>query len=282
MDRRIGRRLGWLLVLGASVAGAAVSVEAPREDGTRTPLRVYAPAQPGCAPLLLFSPGLGADERAYAYLAEALANDGWRVVVMGHRESGREPLRDTLREDGIKAGVRAMVTDPALYRDRQLDVGAALRWARRTCTPPFVALAGHSMGGVTTMIEAGARDRLGVDGRDRFDAYVVLSPEGPQPVFTEHAWQDVRKPVLMLTGTRDGGVGGDWHWRTQAYAGLPAGCAWLGVIDGAAHFNFGGVGLGHAKVTPLVVATTRAFLDGARAGGCPSLAGAPGLRLEHK
>lgn len=278
---------GWmavlLLALCVGTAGAAETIEASRADGARTPLRVYAPARSApCAPLALFSPGLGADERSYAYLVQALADDGWRVVVMGHRESGPKPLHEALREDGIKAGVRAMVTDPALYRDRQLDVDAALRWARRICAPPFVALAGHSMGGVTTMIEAGARDLLGVAGQDRFDAYVVLSPEGPQPVFAPHAWRGVRKPVLMLTGTRDAGVGGDWRWRTEAYADLPPGCAWLGVIDGASHYNFGGIGPGHAEVTPLVVAATRDFLDGARAGACPALHAAAGLRLQHK
>jgi pimeloyl-ACP methyl ester carboxylesterase len=275
-----------LMILAFAVNARAMisSVEVQRAEGVNTPLRVYTPnhSTTQSLPLILLSPGLGGNESSYGFLAQALADDGWRVIVIGHRESGRAPLRDSIRAKGLKDGVGSMVTDASLYRARQMDVTAALHWGQQFCKPPLIVLAGHSMGGVTTMIEAGAHNLLGLTGQDRFDAYVVLSPEGPQPVFSADAWHGIHKPVLMLTGTRDSGVGGDWHWRVQAYEDLPPGCAWLGIIDNASHFNFGGIGLGHQQITPLIVRSVQEFLNGLRSGQCPTLHPMPGLTLKRK
>lgn len=273
--------VGLLLAGMLSQAAFAEDVTLPREDGTSTPMRVYEPSGKGCAPLAVISPGLGGDERGYGYLAQALADDGWRAVVIGTASTGRQPLRQHLLKEGFKPGLMTMLTDPALYRDRLADIGAALSWARQRCTSSFTAILGHSMGAATTMIEAGAHDQLGVLGENRFDAYVAISPEGAGSIFTEHAWHDIRKPVFVLTGTRDAGTEGDWHWRTQPYADLPNGCAWLGVIDGATHMNFGGRGLAEG-VTAITTKAVTAFLDGVRGGRCPIPAPQAGVRFEHK
>jgi hypothetical protein len=67
----------------------------------------------------------------------------------------------------------------------------------------------------------------------------------------------------MLTGTKDRGLEGDWSWRTLPFQDLPNGCKWLGVINGANHMNFAGVGASAAtqKVTMLAL---NAFLDTVR------------------
>jgi predicted dienelactone hydrolase len=279
------RNLTMLLLLvaamAASTAVANETVDLPRANGMTTPMRVYEPHTQGCAPLAVISPGLGGDERGYGYLAQALADDGWLAVVIGTASTSRGPLLQHLASEGFKPGLMTMLTNPALYRDRLGDIGAALSWARRRCAPPFVAMLGHSMGAITTMMEAGAHDRLGVVGEIRFDAYVAISAEGPGSVFTEHAWQDIRKPVFVLTGTRDRGTEGDWHWRTKPYADLPNGCAWLGVIDGATHMNFGGRGAAEG-VTAITVKAVIAFLDGVRSGHCPVPLPQPGADFEHK
>jgi len=269
-------------VLLGETSGAAQTIDVRRADGTTTPLRVYAPAYATCPPVALISPGLGGSERGFVLLAEALAAVGWLAIVMGHRESGPQPLRAHLRSEGVHAGILTMLTDPALHRYRERDVDAALTWAQRACKAPFLALLGHSMGGVTAMLEAGAHDVLGVGGANRFDAYVAISPEGPGPVFATHAWRDIRKPVLMITGTRDQGIAGDWRWRARAYADLPAGCAWLGVIEGATHFNFADRGLSAATTTRLTTDATLTFLDSVRTGVCPVPRAQAGIGYEHK
>jgi predicted dienelactone hydrolase len=131
------------------------------------------------------------------------------------------------------------------------------------------------------MLEAGAKTTLGVKGLNRFDAYVALSPEGPGPMFPENAWNGIRKPVLTLTGTRDGSLDGDWKTRTIPYDSLPAGCKWLGVIDGATHLNFAGVGIA-GSTEKLVLLETKAFLDGLRGGKCGTPVAVEGITVKNK
>jgi hypothetical protein len=266
-----------LIVIAASASARAMeSTQVQRADGAMTPLQVYEPASTkACPPLLLVSHGAGGSEKGYGYIAEAMSRDGWRTIVMGHRESGGAPLRADVMQHGLKEGVGALVTDADAYRARFMDIDAAMRWAEQRCHAPYRVLLGHSMGAVTVMLEAGARNLLGVQGRGGFDAYVALSPEGPGRVFPAGAWAPIRAPMLLITGTRDGGLDGDYRWRTQAFDGLGPGCRWLGVIDGSTHLNFAGLGLS-GKTETATVSLLRDYLDALRSGHCgepPQLAG---------
>jgi len=257
-----------LILFVAFTAAAQQPVQAPREDGARTPLRVYAPDGTACAPLALISPGAGGSEDGYKYLTRALRDDGWRAIVIGHKESGAHALGSDIRQShGVKKGLQQLVNDPAAYNARFMDIGAALTWANTSCKAPFVALLGHSMGARTVEVEAGAKNNLGLKNLDRFDAYVALSPDGPGAMFPENAWSGIKKPMLLLTGTRDGALDGEWKTRTIPYDSLPAGCKWLGVIDGATHMNFAGVGFS-ATTEKLTILETKAFLDALRDGKC--------------
>ncbi len=258
------------------------AVNAARADGATTPLIVYEPAvAKGCAPLALLSHGAGGNERGLRYLGEALAADGWRAIAMGHRESGLTPLRTDIGTAGFKQGIFDLITDSDAYRARFMDIDAALKWSGSSCRAPFKVLIGHSMGAITVMLEAGARNKLGIQAKGGFGAYVALSPEGPGPVFPEGAWQPIRAPMLLVTGTRDRGLDGDYHWRTQAFDGLGPGCHWLAVIDGATHMNFGGMELA-GRVKSTTAALVVAYLDGVRSGHCPTLSAASGVTLQSK
>jgi dienelactone hydrolase len=271
-----------VLALAAAHVWAAERTDAPRADGASTPLMVYEPAATqACPPLLLVSHGAGGSEQGLRYVGEALSADGWRVVVMGHRESGLPVLKQDMREDGFKGGLTALVTDAPAYRARFQDVDAALAWSEQRCRAPFKALLGHSMGAITVMLEAGARNKLGLAPKGGFDAYVALSPEGPGPVFPSGAWAPIRAPMLLVTGTRDQGLGGDYRWRMQAFDGLGPGCRWLAVVDGANHMNFGG-GQFAATVQRDTTKLATAFLDALRAGRCGQAPSLPGVTLRTK
>jgi len=265
-----------MLMITSSHAAQTITVS--RADGAQTALRVYeAGSMATCPPLALISPGAGGDESGLRYLGDALNHDGWRAVVIGHRESGRAALREDIRQaHGVRTGVTAMVADASNYRARLLDIDAALQWAGQRCHAPFVALLGHSMGARTVQIEAGARNLLGVHGNGGFDAYVALSPAGPDTVFPPDAERTVEAPMLLITGTRDSGLSGDYHWRMQAFDGLGPGCHWLAVIDGSTHMNFAGAGLaGKTESATVMLVTT--WLDALRNGRCarpPKLLGA--------
>ncbi len=258
--------LAWLVAaLLGPPALADQAIPAPRSDGARTPIRVYSPDSAVCAPLALISPGAGGSENDLHYLAEALSEDGWLAIVLGH--SDRKAQATKVRKSRPREDVLDLVTDPQVYRNRLLDIDAALKWVGAPCHAPFSVLIGHSLGAATVMIEAGARNQMDVKGEDRFDAYVAISPQGPGSIFPQHAWSKVRRPMLMLTGTKDKALEGSWQTRTIPFDDLPPGCKWLGVVDGATHMNFAAGGLS-GKTEKLTVTTVKAFLESARSTGC--------------
>ena len=263
----------------------------PRADGHTTPLLVYsaAGAHAACPPLAVISHGAGGSEVGYQYLAQAMANLGYTTVVMGHRESGSAALRTNMAQDGLMPGVRSLVADPSAEQARLLDVGAALKWADAQCRAPFRVLLGHSMGAETVMLEAGAANMIGIAsppaGLDRFAAYVALSPEGSGIVFPTRAWSGIRKPMLILTGTRDQSLQGGPKARQEPWhnlAGTPSHCQWMGVIDGATHMNFAGNSVGHDIVEPLVTQAVAAFLAGVRKNSCTLPSSPDAMKLVAK
>jgi dienelactone hydrolase len=253
-------------MLGEGVPAFAQSpASLPRSDGAETPVLIYGAAASACVRAAIFSHGLGGDEQGLKPLAQAMAASGWRVIVMGHRESGREALREAFKDTfSIKGAFEQVVSDPKAYRGRLLDLDAAYAEATRTCRPGQLILGGHSMGAATTLLEAGSVSRHGRFGRDRFDAYVALSPQGVGKLYEPGACRAIAKPVLMITGTNDDGRDGDWRTRLSAFEQLPAGGKRLAVIPGATHMNLGGYG--SREVNRSINALTLEFLRDVRSG----------------
>ena len=98
LKQLVGARLMAIGILLSVSCWAQQPVQVPRSDGAQIPLRVYSARVSGCAPLALVSPGAGGSEDGYKYLAQALQEDGWRAIVIGHRESGMHALRADMRE----------------------------------------------------------------------------------------------------------------------------------------------------------------------------------------
>ncbi|WP_150668706.1 alpha/beta hydrolase family protein [Pandoraea anhela] len=252
-----------------------------RSDGAYANLHVFRP--PGaCNGVAVLSPGAGDDRDALSWLGRALSKYGWLTVTMAHKESGRDSLRDRVRNGGLRDGLLALTTDPEAYDDRLEDTGAALHWARGQCRSGPAVFAGHSMGAVTVMIEAGAKNTLGLDSDDRFDGYIALSPQGKGPIFPAGAWHDIRKPVLLVTGTRDEPLEGKWQTRTEPFADMSPGCHWLAVVDGATHFNFAGFGYGHGDIEAKVLPLIQRFLDNLRGHRCSVPSPTAGVKFETK
>lgn len=278
------RVLAMLALLPVSLrpALAAEPLSLQRQDGSSVPARAYAPAGAACRGIAVISHGAGGSAEGYGYLGEAMSALGYLTVAVGHEESGRGALRLHVRGNGLRDELAELITDPAAYRGRFMDIAAARQWAQARCRSRESILLGHSMGAATAMIEAGARNTLGVAGTDAFSAYVALSPQGAGPIFPAGAWSDIRKPVLLLTGTRDTELGGaSWETRTEPFRNMPAGCKWLGVIDGATHMNFAGRGASR-QTEALVGRTIGAFLQGIRRGDCRYAANLRGIDVETR
>lgn len=252
-----------------------------RSDGAYANLHVFRPAG-ACNGVVVLSPGAGDDRDALSWLGRALSKSGWLAVTMAHKESGRDSLRDRVRNGGLRDGLLALTTDPEAYDDRLEDAGSALHWARGQCHAGPAVFAGHSMGAVTVMIEAGAKNKLGLDSDDRFDGYIALSPQGKGAIFPAGAWHDIRKPVLLVTGTRDEPLDGKWQTRTEPFADMPPGCHWLAVVDGATHFNFAGFGYGHGDIEAKILPLIQRFLDNVRGHRCSVPSPAAGVKFDTK
>lgn len=271
-----------LVSLAAVPAGAQEAVSLQRQDGSTVAVSVYPPKTSTCRGVAIVSPGAGGSETGYAYLGEGLSGLGYLAVVVGHQESGRRALREHMRGGTLREGLADLITDPAAYRGRFMDIAAARQWAAARCPAAESVLVGHSMGAATTMMEAGARNQVGMSGADAFGAYIALSPQGAGSIFPAGAWSDIKRPVLTITGTRDDELGGgSWRTRTEPYANMPPGCKWLAVIDGATHMNLAGNGMSR-PTQALAIQVISAFLDALRLGDCRGPAPQRGIDVQTK
>ena len=282
-----GGVLIWLATAGGAASGA-LTEQAQRNDGQRVSLMVYEPSQSPCLPLAIVSHGAGGSEAGYSYLGEGLQAQGWRVVVVGHAQSGRRSLIAHMRREGFKEGLASTAQDAPALADRMLDIQATLTWMNSRCAPPLKLprriLVGHSMGATTVHLEAGARNSVGVQGEDRFDAYIALSPQGVGTVFPREAWSDIRKPFLQITGSEDTALEGGPETRRQPFENMPPGCHWFAVIDGATHMNFAGRGRS-SRVEALTLGLMVDFLKAtppSPSGDCVAPVAPKGMTLHTK
>ena len=268
-----------LLGLSAQITAAAERLLLPRSDGAKTPALHYAPVG-ACLGTVIISHGAGGSEKGLAYLGEFMQSKGWRAIVVGHAESGRAALRAKIPGFDVKAGLAALITDPAAYRGRFADIQAALAWQKGRCKNLFTALIGHSMGAATVMLAVGAENKLGLRTRIGFDAYVAMSPQGVGSIFPADAWRGIKAPVYALTGTEDKELNADWRTRLDAYKSMPLGCKWQGVITGANHMAFGRGGSESEKV--LITGSVLGFLEKAKAKDCGRPYTGTGIRIDSK
>jgi predicted dienelactone hydrolase len=274
--------IGMLIPIFSVGVAAKEAVSLVRQDQKAVPIISYAPKSSVCHGIAIISPGAGGSENGYEYLGEAMSSLGYLAVVVGHQESGPSALRKRLQGKGLRDGLSDLIIDPQAYRGRFMDIAATKAWAQSRCAASESVLIGHSMGAATTMIEAGALNKLGVLGSNSFNIYIALSPQGSGSIFPQNAWSNIHHPVLTLTGTRDDELGGAaWDERTQPYMNMPTGCKWLGVIDGATHMNFGGKGMSRTTEN-LTVETITSFIDGIHRGNCNVTIKKSGIDIKSK
>jgi len=113
-------------------------------------------------------------------------------------------------------------------------------------------MAGHSAGAMTTQAVAGLRfyvwgkPRTMVD--PRLDAFAVISGQGTaRRSIREDSWQDIDKPWLVITGSKDKiRIGNETpETRRHPYDYAPAdGTKHLVFIEGATHSSYQGKGVG--------------------------------------
>jgi predicted dienelactone hydrolase len=150
-DLRYGLALLLAPLLAAAAPEALELVDAQR--GRAVPVALYGATPGKPRPLALISHGYGGNNRAYSFIAEALAERGYVVASVQHELEGDAPMPTT--------------GEPAVVRRPWWDRGAAnlhfvvreMR-ARRLADRRPVLLVGHSNGGDSSMLFAARHEAL--------------------------------------------------------------------------------------------------------------------------
>jgi predicted dienelactone hydrolase len=223
------------------------------------PIKIYYPLSPGSFPVIVFSHGLGGTREGYEYLGRHWAGHGFIAIHPQHIGSddavwqgSKRPLQD----------LKATLQKPENAVNRPLDVRFVLDRLEEInrnpgplsgrIDPGHVGAAGHSFGAFTTLVLAGASyGRAGdeaMKGPDpRIQAALPISPPaGIGKLLGTRAYQNIRIPLLVITGTKDTSPvdpGAKAEDRRLPYDGHPGPNAYLIVFDGADHMVFSGTRL---------------------------------------
>jgi len=244
-------------------------------------LRIYHPEGAGPFPVVIFSHGAGGSKDGYEYFGEFMAAHGFVSIQPSHSGTGTALLYSgSGKPSETLETIRKAVDDPVQWEERVKDVRLvldSLATIAPEADPTRIAMAGHSYGAMTTMMLEGAL--VNMPGRPtrfkepRFRAFIALSPQGVGPAFGPRAWDGLRSPTLLFTGSRDEGIRGQpVSWRLAVYRALPAGDKYLVNIAGATHLSFvdhelpglqmdmGKIWIAHEAVTKASLAFLRAYL----------------------
>ena len=232
----------------------AGTAELTLHDGGRNrdvPIKVYYPEHLSeSVPLIIFSPGYGGSRESYTYLGRGWAAAGYIVIVPTHDGSDNVALRkNALR--GVEDASQAFENQTHRTGDIHFLI-SSMKEIEKKISPikgkvdrKRIGVSGHSMGGGTALLIAGATaaspDSPPKAFRDdHVRAALAMSPPGPgRSAFGDHSWDQINIPVMTMSGTRDRGAGGEPpEWRTQPFRHMPAGNKYQVTVNGANHLAF--------------------------------------------
>ena len=224
------------------------------------PVKIYAPVRQAPSPVVLFSHGIGEDRNSYEYVGRGLAASGFFAVHMTHAGTDRAVL-----ERGYRHLYRA-VKQKENWINRVLDVTFVLDQLEGDSRADLdrVAVAGHSAGAFTAFAAAGLRTADGSTLRDpRVKAIIPISMPRLDGVVPRGGYDDIRVPVLNLTGTCDASL----IYRTLPrhrrvpFEQTAATGHFLITIEGVNHDTFSNLSDRHQPlITSLMTLFLRAFL----------------------
>ena len=240
--------------LSAGPSFEAETVEWTVRDAARDreiPLKIYLPASHATEPVVLFSHGLGGNRDGCSYLGQHWSARGYVAVFLQHRGSDDsvwrdQPLRNRMAAMQQAASARNFllrVQDVAAVLDRLAEWNAAADHALAGRLDLHrVGMSGHSFGAQTTQAVSG--QSTGIAGPRladrRIKAAIAFSPSSPLRGDVARAFENVKIPWLLMTGTHDTApIGGQTvESRLAVFPALPPGDKYELVLDGAEHSAF--------------------------------------------
>ena len=255
MNRRrfLAATLATPFARGVGAASTPVVVDEVWTDRVRNrevPVRIRVPAEPGGAPVILFSHGLGGSVAGGTRWGEAWSAHGYVCVHLQHHGSDEALWKTRNLIEAYRNLKGAMTVENGLARVGDvrfvLDEIARRRtagerpWA--SADTGRVGMSGHSFGARTTLsVVSQAAD-------PRISAAIAMSPMGEKGEAANRARSGlVRVPFLSLTGTEDRVPildDADPAERRVPFEFMPAPDKYLLVLAGADHMVFNGEPLG--------------------------------------
>ncbi len=216
------------------------------------PVKVYLTESAKAQPVVLFSHGLGGSRENNAYLGKHWAAGGFVAVFMQHAGSDNEvwkSARPGERFAKLKAAASAK-SSRLRFADVPFVIDQLEVWNKQADHPlkgkldlERLGMSGHSYGAVTTLAAAGRTFPLNQSFADkRIDAFFAMSPSPGKGVEPAKAFGHLTKPILCMTGTKDGSPIDPTlspAARRKVFAALPKGDKYQLVLDGGEHFAFG-------------------------------------------
>jgi predicted dienelactone hydrolase len=224
-------------------------------------VKVTYPKADGKFPVIVFSHGFGGSKDTYASLTQYWAARGYVVLQPTHDDSIAQ-RKENGEIHGLMQGfstLREDIADPVAWRNRTRDIsfvidsldeierrvpGSAGKMDRAR-----IGAGGHSFGALTTELlggltftPPGASKPESLADR-RISALLVLSGAGPrQHGVTETSWENITAPLMLMTGTRDMGVGGlNPDMRIKPYELVHSVHKYAIVLDRGSHMTFTGM-----------------------------------------
>jgi pimeloyl-ACP methyl ester carboxylesterase len=214
----------------------SVTVNDPQQDRDVV-FRVIYPDGDGPYPLVAFSSGMFCYPQMYDRITTHWASHGYVVVLPNHLDS---PNLGKIKPEYLAKLLSSRIRDMSFAVDSLAKIPAPVDRER-------IAVAGHSFGGMISMVKSGLTLKeseyiySGSTADERFRAAVVMSGVGQMKQMSDGAFDHLTGPLIATGGTLDvGNVGtGEifpWEWRMSPFTLSPAGDKYSVVLENGDHY----------------------------------------------
>lgn len=219
-----------------------------REGMRDLSFRIVGPTKGGPYPLLVISHGMYGSETGLDPLVQYWASAGYVIIQPTHDDSLRYADAETRRK-ALSGSLDNIGSAPQRPKDIKLIIDSLDQIAKlapalaNRIDRTKLGMGGHSFGAWTTQMISGMSVRGQAPNKDdRFQAFLVISPQGMGPGINEDSYKTMKGPMMMITGDKDAGRGsGDPKvYRRHAFDHAAPGDKSLVWLKDAAH-NFGGI-----------------------------------------